>query len=69
MNLLTILKHIIVIFYLKLIAIILIDIMFFASPEQFVKCRLNRFSTGQSIFKIVQFDLINLTYVQIDLLK
>jgi len=49
MNLLTILIHIIVIFYLKLIANILIDIMFFASPEQFVKCRLNRFGTGQSI--------------------
>ena len=40
MNLFAITVHITVIFYLKIIANNLIDIMFFASPEQFVKCRL-----------------------------
>ena len=43
MNLFAITVHIIVIFYLKIIANNLIDNMFFASAEQFVKWRLELF--------------------------
>jgi len=43
MNLFEITVHNIVIFYLEIIANNLIDIMFFASPEQFVKWRLELF--------------------------